>query len=449
MSSKRSPKTVAGDRPKKGRSSRRRMTLSLPILAAGILAGGSFYLTRPGAAARVPEVSTQGFEPVIAAQIGKAVANARANPRQGPAWGRLGLVLQAYEFSPQARFCFEQAERFDPTQPRWPYFHGLLLSQIEPKAATARLQRAAELADSKQDAPRLRLARSLLESGNYDQAREQFQRLVQAQPSHAPAQLALAEIGMARGRAEDSRAALTPCLSNAFTARRAHTLLAQVERQLGHAAAAEDALRSAASLPADRAWPDIFAAEAASYHFGKRAWTEQAQQLVEQKRYDEAQVLVERLLKHYPEAPEGWLLQGRLRLEQNDCAEAARAFEQHLRRAPESVNGLAQLGIALLCLKRYAESVPVLQRAIQLKSDYGEAHFNLGFALAGAGRAAEAMPSFRNAIRFSPEMLDAYVMLADLLLQDGQAEEARRLLQKAQPLAPSDERIKMLMQRSG
>src|SRR4051812_13730878 len=48
-----------------------------------------------------------------------------AEPRSASAWGRLGMVLRAHNFGAEANVCFAEAERLDPGEPRWPYFHGL------------------------------------------------------------------------------------------------------------------------------------------------------------------------------------------------------------------------------------------------------------------------------------------------------------------------------------
>ena len=423
-----------------------RWLLMLIGVAAAI--GLGFYFIQRSASTQPPTVAIAHLEPIIAAQISKALAEVRATPRSGSAWGKLGMVLQAYEFTSEARSCFAQAERLETKEARWPYLHGLILRQHDSAAAIAKLRRAAELCDDQPDTPRLLLAQSLFEAGRFDEAEDHFKRLLKANPNHAPARLGLAELSHARGRLEETRQILSGCLTNAFTAKRANTLLAKVERQLDHRAATEAAIRAAASLPPDRPWPDPFADKAAQYHVGRKVWADQGQQLLLQHRHDEAQTVIARLVNEYPEAPESWLLLGRLHLERNDCASAEQTLRQHLQLAPDSVNGHAQLGMALLCLERYADAAAVLQRAVQLKPDFGEAHFNLGFAQARAGRGAEAIPSFRNAIRFSPEFVDAYITLADLLIQSGQRQEALGLLQRAQQLNPSDERAKLLMQRA-
>jgi len=436
--------------PGVGRNPSRRHLLRWLIvsLVMGVVVALGVHFARRGVLAEPPVISTTGFEPVVAAQIEKTLAEVRANPRSDSAWGKLGMVLQAYEFTTEARACFAQAERLNAKDARWLYLHALLLRQHDGAAAIAKLRRAIGLSAAQSDAPRLLLAQSLFEAGRFDEAENHFKQLLDENVNHAPARLGLAELSNTRGRLEESRQMLQVCLTNAVTAKRAHTLLGQVERQLGHTAAAEAAIRAAAFLPLDRSWPDPFSDEAAQYHIGRKAWADQGQRLLEQQRHEEARRVIERLLKEYSAAPEGWLLLGRLHMRQNNCVGAEQAFRQHLQREPDSVNGHAQLGLALLCLERYADAAAILQRAVQLKPDFGKGHFNLGFAQARAGRASEAIASFRSAIRFSPEFVDAYITLADLLIQTGGREEALVLLRQAQQLSPTDDRVQILMQRA-
>jgi tetratricopeptide (TPR) repeat protein len=439
MSNKRTSLSRKAPRP----ASRRALWFGVAVILG--LGLGTYFVQRTSP--QVPIIATTGFEPIIITQIENALAQVRAAPRSGKPWGQLGLVLQAHDFKAEAHFCFAQAERFEPAEPRWPYLHGLLLRQDDIPSALARLEKATALACERPDAPRLALAELNLETGRFDEAERHLKKVLEANPQHVAARLRLAELSDVRGQPREVRQQLEPCLTNAHTARRAHTLLARAERQLGDTAVAEAATRTLASLPPDLNWPDPFATEAAQYRIGRKAWNDQAQQCLNENRAADAQPLIARLVKDYPADPQGWLLLGRLRQSQNDCVGAEQAFRRHLQLAPDSVNGQSQLGIALLCLERYADAMASLQKAVQLKPDFADAYFNLGFAQARAGRHSDAVVSFRNAIRYSPNFVTAYVILADLLDQKGEREEAMTLLRRASQLDPSDERVQILIRR--
>src|SRR5262249_60643318 len=85
-------------RPRRGRVFR----------AAALLAGLGFtlgvvaYLWHSGGAAEPPAVRPDGLEPAVWTAIEKARAAVRGSPRSGAAWGKLGMVLLAHQFHPEA-----------------------------------------------------------------------------------------------------------------------------------------------------------------------------------------------------------------------------------------------------------------------------------------------------------------------------------------------------------
>jgi tetratricopeptide (TPR) repeat protein len=375
------------------------------------------------------------------------LAEVKTAPGSAAAWGKLGMVLQHYEFKAEARESFAQAEKRGPKDARWPHLHGLLLVQEDVPAAVLKFQRATELAGRASDAPRLRLANALKELGRFDEAARHFEELARARPDHAAALLGLAEIRSQRGELREAAELLRRCFTDRHTARRAHGLLASVERKLGNIAAADAAAKQAAASPFDYEWPDSYAAEAAQFHVGLKAWSDEAEALIEQGRFQEAAPLLDRLMKEYPRAAGPWLLLARARLGQQDCAGAEQALRRHLEIDSGSVSGHAELGIALLCQERYEEAAAALASAVRLKPDLSQAHYNLGFALARAGQGRQAIEAFREAIRYSPDFVDPYITLADLLNQTGQRQESLAHLRRALELSPGDERAKALLER--
>ena len=132
MSKKRAQRSQPPSSAAPSRPSRRRWIVAAAFLSIAIAL--TVHFVRRGAAPQPPVIATAGFEPMIISQVDKAVAEVRAAPRSGLAWGGLGMVLQAHEFTAEARFCFEQAERFDPAEARWPYLLALLLGRKTPPA---------------------------------------------------------------------------------------------------------------------------------------------------------------------------------------------------------------------------------------------------------------------------------------------------------------------------
>jgi len=394
-----------------------------------------------------PKISVEGFDPMVAAQITQAVARVSAERGSGEAWGNLAVTLQVHDLVSEADSCFRWASRLAPREPRWLYLHASLLRERDQSAALELLRQAVKRAGSPIEILSLRFAEALAEAGRLQEARTEFEQLLHRFPNQASALVGLAELDRAQGEPARGRARLSAALNQPTTARRAHLLLATLERQLGNAENAAQAARRAAALPPDTPLADPWIEGTVPFRIGRKAWVDRAQQMLAQGQHGEVDVILNQLLQHYPDAPEAWLLRGRLQFERNDCAGAEMPLRRHLALAPGSVNGHAQLGMVLLCLERYADAIGPLQRCVELKPDFAEAYFNLGFALARSGRGQQAIPAFRQAIRFSPNFIDPHITLADLLMQSGDKTEAASLLERALQLNPADERAKELRRR--
>ena len=418
------------------------------LLALGVLATG-VLIARARRAAAPPAVTTSELDPAIARLIANSTREVRATPRSGAAWGRLATALMHAQFRPEADFAFRQAERFSPREAQWPYLHGLMLREDHAKAAVARFETASRLCRDRPDAPRLRLAQLLFESGRFPEAEGHFQILVKLQPSHPLALLGMARVRVAQDRPTESAELLIRCADDPHTARSAHALLAQVRRRQGDAAGAEAAARKAATLPLDRPWPDPCWSEALQFRVGKTARLEQAQALIDLGRMSDALKALTALARDYPTDAEAYYVSGWVLNREGRGAEAERSLREHLRWSPASPKGHAQLAVAFLAQARYAEAVEILQQAIRLKPTWAELHFNLGYACAHLGRDEEAIASFRETLRLDPGYRDAYITLADLLNRRGEREEPLGLLRQALTLNPADERAKFLIQRIG
>jgi len=77
-------------------------------------------------------VDTTGFEPIIAAQIESAEKNVSAAPRSAEAWGKLAMLLHAYELQEQADACYHRAAALDRKSPRWSRLHDALEHGVAP-----------------------------------------------------------------------------------------------------------------------------------------------------------------------------------------------------------------------------------------------------------------------------------------------------------------------------
>jgi tetratricopeptide (TPR) repeat protein len=368
-------------------------------------------------------------------------------PRSAEAWGRLGKVLLAHGFSDQAMICFDQAERLDPREPRWPLHQGTTLSQGDPDAAIPKLRRAAELCGNVSDAPRLRLADVLLGQGRLREAEEQWRRLLGQEPGHARAHLGLARLASQRGNIEESLSHLNPSLNGVRTRKAAHLLLAEIHQRRGDNAAADRASQHAAALPDDDVWPDPFDEEVKQMRTGRQVFLARADRFLREQRVADAIGVLQQTVKDYPDSGGGWLLLGRALLQKKDVRAAEEALRKAIQLAPDSAEVPLYLGGVRFLRGDHREAAAYFRQATELKPDFALAHYNLGHALIQLGDRQGAIVAFRAALSCKPDYADAHVNLGELLVQTGQGAEALGHLQTAVQLEPLDPRAKKLLEQ--
>lgn len=429
---------------------RRRFGWTAALLFFGGVTGCSREpeaLNRPVVAAQPPDVPTSTLDPALVRIIHSARQQLATNLQSAAAWGRLGQTLEAANFLPEAQTCYQNASDREPDSARWRHLLALRELSERPDAAVQNLQRAVQLTGATNDASRLRLAQALIERGRSGEADILLRSLLQARPDHPAARLELGRISLTTPGPDDLLALLAPCLTNPYTARPAHLLLSQVCLRLGQADVAERHAQLGASLPKPFDWPDPFLREVQAFRQDGRRRAEQANQLLAQRRWVEAEALITKLLAEAPDDQEGLLLLGRLRLQQRRCDEAERWFQKGLTTRPDSPNAWVQLGMARYCLTRWADAAKAFEQAIQLKPDFAQAHFNLGLARSRLGDPARAAASLGEALRCNPGDANAHAALAGELSQMGERTQALQHAEQALSLEPNHPQAKALREK--
>ena len=392
-------------------------------------------------------MSLTSLDPSLAHAIKSSRQTVLTRGQSADAWGHLGEAFHAAEFHAEAQTCYARAAKLDSQSARWPHLLGLLQLQNLPDAALANLNRAAELAGTATDAPRLRLAQALVERGRFREAANHLNALLSGNPGHAAARLELARIRLSENQLASAAELLQPCLTNAYTGRAAHWLLGQVRAREGNTEAATTLARQAAAMARPFDWPDPFLREVQSLRADRSKLSEQANLLLIQRRFPEAEAILTDLLKKLPEDAEALLLLGRLRIQQRRCAEAEPLFQRHLAVQTNSLNGLVQLGLALFCQQRWNDAATAFERAIALKPDFAQAHYNLGLARSQAHDPAGAIRSYREALSCSPGDAATHAALAEELLLVGSFDEALTHADRALALETNHPKAKAARER--
>jgi tetratricopeptide (TPR) repeat protein len=371
-----------------------------------------------------PDVPLTSLDPSLARMIQTSRQAILIQANSADAWGHLGEAFHAAEFHAEAQTCYARAAQLDFRSARWPHLLGLLQLQDLPDAALANLNRATELAGTTTDAPRLRLAQALVERGRFREAAIHLNALLDGNAGHAAARLELARVRLAENQLASAAEILQPCITNAYTGRAAHFLLGQIRAREGNAEVATALARQAAAMTRPSDWPDPFLREVQNLRADRSKLSEQANLLLIQRRFPEAEAILADLLMKLPDDAEALLLLGRLRIQQRRCAEAEPLFRRHLAVQTNSLNGLVQLGLALFCQQHWNDAAAAFERAVVLKPDFAQAHYNLGLARARSHDSAGAIRSYREALRCSPGDAATHAALAEELILVGHFDEA-------------------------
>jgi tetratricopeptide (TPR) repeat protein len=408
------------------------------VVVASLLAMGIVGILRRGEIVSPPVVEVADRDPAVVAALQAAQDEVRASPRSAAAWGRLGMLLFNYNVLPESRQCFTQAQRLDPREPSWPYYHALTLLSESPSEALDKLRQTVALCGDSPDAPRLRLAELLLECGQLDEAEAQFRRSLDANPDNPRAQFGLARLAYERGDWQRSRELLDAAVRNNFTERLARLLFAQIERRLGNEQAAERERLRAESLPQPPSWPDPYLDKLHRLRAGRQAGIDHITELLAEGRAAEAAAHAEEVIRAYPQAGLAWLLLGQARLRQQQAQGAEAALHRAVQLMPESVEAHFDLGSALLLQNQAAEAAVCFRQAVRLKPTSATAYYSLGLCLLKLDDADGAREALEKAVSYRPQFSEAHRNLGELLARCGRPAEAAEHLRAALQINPDD-----------
>ncbi len=416
----------------------RRIALSVLGLALVAIVVGYKLKSAPASGVEPPRPDLASIDPEVRKAIEDASAKVKATPNSGPAWGRLGTVLYNHIFGTEAIACFAEAERLEPSNPRWPYFQGLVQLSRDPPTALAKLRQAVELCRDETDGPRLRLAELHVWLGQAPEAREQFDRLLRSNDSHPRAHLGLARLDSQAGDSAKARDHLKQAYGDPHSRKSALTLSAEMYQRAGDQTAARRDRARAAEFPDDHEWPDKYLAEATQLKVGEVARVEIAGHLIDRGRTREAVQALEQIVRDYPQSVKGWTSLGwaQLNLKQLDAADAS--LKTAVTLEPEAARAWLYRAVVRFEKKDRKEAAIFLRRAIEAQPNYVLAHINLGLCLKDDGDPEGAIAAFESALRCQPLSAAAHSNLGALHLKQGRREKAIPHLEQAIALNPDD-----------
>ena len=386
----------------------------------------------------LPQIRMDSFQPAIREQIEKAYAEAKFNPSDPAANGKLGMVLDAYEQYQLAEVCYQRARHLEPSAFPWAYYLGSVEASLGKHTEAAATLREAVRLKPDYPAARLKLADSLFAAGEPRPSRRIYEAVLKEDPGAATAYYGLGRIKEAQrelaAAVEDYRKACE--LFPSFAA--AHYALALASRRLGDTAAAQEHLALYQKTPlAQPPVPDPLRDAVKELNAGAQEHLARGVRLEAAGQMDQAIAEHERALEIDPKMAQAHTNLITLYGKMGQVEKAAQHYRAAVEINPNMVDAHYDFGVLMYGQGKYREAGEAFRKALEINPHYAEAHNNLAFVLERQGRIEEALEHYRAAVENKPNYRLAHFHLGRLLLSRGKNGDA--IAHFLQTITPEDE----------
>jgi len=453
------------------------LTLSLSV---GTLASQTIRLPD------LPKLAIANFLPEVRSQVQDAYDAARQRSEDAEASGKLGMLLDLYDRPDQASVCYQRAHQLDATSFKWLYYLGSLLAKQGRHSEAAATLRAALRLNPEYLPARLKLAESLLATGEINASDAVYSEIVKKSPGVAEAYYGLGRIAVTRGNPSAAAELFRKACDLFPTYGAAHYALAQVEVKLGKSEESqqqltlfaknktivppvEDPLRDemrkldmAAGSHLDRG----FQLEQVGRVEDAIAETEKALQLDPSLVRAHINLIIlygrtgnlEKAEEHYQavvklnpdQFPDAHYNHGALLIREGKLDDAEKEFRRALEIDPSHADAHNSLGYLLERAGTLAEAAAEYQKAIEERPDFRQAHFNLGRLLVSQQKYQEGIEQFQLTLTPVDESTPTYLYaLGATYGRAGDRENALRYLREAQKQASDRGQAKLLSDIEG
>ena len=449
---------------------RRIVFLAALILLAAAGIGYYLWASHKSAGPKPPSIPDALADPPARKVVEEKRRAVLASPRNGAAWGELGMAFNAHEASPEAVACCRRAMELDPKDARWPY---LLAGQVNSSGAPADKEEAVRLYRRAVDCPGasseqwatalLSLADLLTELGRGHEAVPLYEEVYKIDPRNPWAAYRMGMLLAERDETEAASQVLLGLAHDPSARKKSAIAMAELSRRAGRTADADGFDYAAGLLPPDGSWPNPFTAEVAKLWRGRRALMDRvvAQEAAHE---DKAAVRTATALADQYPSVETQMMLLRALVNAADYPGAV-AVADDILRDPDGrklVNAHSFLGLARIGLadraeaagrkadteRLLAQAAEALGESVRLKPDYAPGYYYRAKALLRLGRLPEAEKSARAAVHCRQEEWEGYLALADVLAARGRKAEAITAAEQAVKLAhPNEPRPKQALEK--
>jgi Flp pilus assembly protein TadD len=330
------------------------------------------------------------------------VAYLRFQPEQPVALNLLGTIRAKQGRLNEAETLFARAvtnePRYSGARTNLAY---LYMQKREPAKAVAQLKEVVSLEPGNAEAIVV-LGDAYLANNSLAEAEQQYLSALQGRLDNAAALLGLAQISRLKGEIREVTIYLTRIATLAADSTSPEFLykFASLALQVNMGDAAKAALENALKLRPNEpaymlalgiAWlrkGDLFEAEKVFRRLIQlQPMSDQAQVhlgyvLLNQKKYDEAQLWLEKSARSRSPMPEVFYYLGLVAQEQSEDAKAIQLFEKAVQKLPNYSHARIALGASYIKLRNYPRAKEELETAVKLDPEEPRAHYNLALLYA-------------------------------------------------------------------
>jgi tetratricopeptide (TPR) repeat protein len=368
----------------------------------------------------------------------KASSGEVPDSSRADAFGGLGRLYHAYDFTEAAETCYRNALALNPEDFRWSYLLGRLMeSQGDLAQAVEHYRRTAAIKPD--DLPTLlNLAQAQLNLNRPDLAEPLFKEAISRDPFpwSAAALVGLGKISLSRNDHEEAIEYFESAVSMQPDANSVHYPLAMAYRQVGDLAKAREHLQKRGTKVPE--YPDPLMEELRKVRTGKQFFWSQGTVALSEGRFAEAADAFRRMVAADPEEPIAYMDLGTALLQQGDVSGALTEYRESLRLSQGNPRLHYNLGLAYTLRKTYAKALQHYQQAVELDPGFENAHFNAANLLMRLGNMAEAGQHYRRVNELNPSHGFARFMQAMTLVRLGRYQAAQTLLETSHQALPED-----------
>jgi tetratricopeptide (TPR) repeat protein len=303
------------------------------------------------------------------------------------------------------------------------------------------------------------LAATVVNPADVDPVRRRLEALQKQIGDTAPLEIAFGQLGIRTNDFKGAEAAfnraqaLDPKSASVYFTRANFYILENRQKE------AEEALKTAAGLSGPRSLErmgyvnfkiangDIEEAKRLIDEITKAATDYVPAQICEaqiafsEKRIDDCEKLLQRILGEDPGNYDALLMQGRLHLTQNHADKATADFERMAALYPNSAQVHFHLGLARLAGGDNSKAVASLNQALAIDPNYTDASLTLAQLNMRKGDPASAIATLKPLTRRLPQLTEAQVMLAEAYVSQNNLDEALAVYSQLEEKLPKSPQI--------